>query len=116
MYFAKTNIECIWLINGLTPDFRTISDFRKDNKDNLKKVFYEFNLSLKDLGFISNINSQDGTKIKAVNSKDKNFTLNKVDDRIKKLRKHIQDYLDLMDCSDIIENKYDFINDLDNAK
>ena len=116
MYFAKTNIECIWLINGLTPDFRTISDFRKDNKDNLKKVFYEFNLSLKDLGFISNINSQDGTKIKAVNSKDKNYTLNKVDDRIKKLRKHIEDYLDLMDCSDIIENKYDFINDLDNAK
>ena len=116
MYFAKTNIECIWLINALTPDFRTISDFRKDNKDNLKNVFYEFNLSLKKLGFISNINSQDGTKIKAVNSKDKNYTLNKVDDRIERIRKHIEDYLDLMDCSDVIEDKYEFINDLDNAK
>ena len=116
MYFAKTNIECIWLINGLTPDYRTISDFRKDNKNNLKKVFYEFNLSLKDLGFISNINSQDGTKIKAVNSKDKNYTLNKVDDRIKKLKNHINDYLDLLDYSDILEDKNDFINDLNNAK
>ena len=116
MYFARTNIECIWLIKGLTPDHRTISDFRKDNKSNLKKVFYEFNLSLKELGFISNINSQDGTKIKAVNSKDRNYTLNKVDDRIKKLKKHIDDYLDLLDISDNIEDKYDFINDLDNAK
>lgn len=113
-YFAKSNIECYWLLKGLTPDFRTIADFRKDNKDNLKKVFYEFNLSLKDLGYLSDINSLDGTKIKAVNSKDKNYTLNKIDDRIKKLNQHISDYFNMLELNDELENKQDYVNDIDN--
>ena len=116
MYFSRTNIECIWLIHGITPDFRTISDFRKDNSDNLKSIFYEFNLSLKDLNCLSSIHSQDGVKIKAVNSKDKNFTLNKLDDRIKNIQNHIQDYLSMVDLNDSIEDAYEFMNDLDKAK
>ena len=112
MYFAKTNIECIWLLNGLSPDFRTISDFRKDNADTLKSIFYEFNLSLKDLNFLSNIESQDGVKIVAVNSKEKNFTLNKVDDRIKRIKKHIDDYLNMVNFYDIFENDEN-LNDTD---
>ena len=116
MYFSRTNIECIWLIHGITPDFRTISDFRKDNSDNLKSIFYEFNLSLKDLNCLSSVHSQDGVKIKAVNSKDKNFTLNKLDDRIKNIQNHIQDYLSMVDLNDSIEDAYEFMNDLDKAK
>lgn len=115
-YFAKNNIECIWLLKGLSPDFRTISDFRKDNKDNLKKIFYEFNLSLKKLGFLSSINSQDGVKVIAVNSKDKNFTRNKIDDRLKNLKKHIDDYFNILDLSDELDDKHDYINDFDKLK
>ena len=115
MYFAKTNIECIWLLKGLTPDHRTISDFRKDNANNLKSIFYEFNLSLKELGFLSNIESQDGVKIIAVNSKEKNFTLNKVDDRINRIKKHIDDYLNMVNFYDIMEN-YENLNDADKVK
>ena len=115
MYFAKTNIECIWLLKGLTPDHRTISDFRKDNADNLKSIFYEFNLSLKELGSLSNIESQDGVKIIAVNSKEKNFTLNKVDDRIYRIKKHIDDYLNMVNFYDMVEN-VENLNDTDKVK
>ena len=116
MYFSRTNIECIWLIHGLTPDFRTISDFRKDNSKNLKSIFYEFNLSIKELGFLSSNQSQDGSKIKACNSKEKNFTLNKLDDRIKMIQQHIQDYLEIVDLNDKIEDSYEYMSDLDKAK
>ncbi len=94
MKLTKTNIEVMWLIKKLTPDFRSISDFRKENAKVLKQVFIEFNLICKELG-IFNIKevSQDGTKIKAVNSKERNYTLNKVDDKIKRLEEHIEEYM-----------------------
>ena len=64
---CKCNIEVMWLINRLTPDFRTISDFRKDNKEAISKTFREFNhycykLHLFSKSFIS----IDGSKFKAV--------------------------------------------------
>lgn len=116
MYQAKNNIECIWLLNSLTPDFRTISDFRKDNAKNLKKIFYEFNLSCKELDILSSVMSQDGTKIKAVNSKDNNFTLNKIDDRKKRIEEHIDSYLSFMDLNDEVESKENYIKDVDKLK
>ena len=42
------NMEVMWLINKLTPDFKTISDFRKDNIDTVKSLFRKFNLFLKE--------------------------------------------------------------------
>ena len=86
------NVEVKWLMSGLEPDFRTISDFRKDNAECLKKVFHEFNRKLSEVltkGFIS----VDGSKFQANNSKDNNFTANKLDDRIEWLNWHTDEYL-----------------------
>ena len=79
-----------WMTGGAEPDFRTISDFRKENIDSLKKNFHEFNRRIAgavEWGF----SSVDGSKIQACNSKDRNFTKNKLDDRIKWLNGHTDD-------------------------
>lgn len=86
------NLEVRWLMEGLEPDFRTISDFRKDNVRSMKKVFHAFNHKLAGVlkkGFLS----VDGSKFQANNSKDNNFTANKLDDRIKWLNEHSDEYL-----------------------
>lgn len=96
---CEINVEVMWMLGGLTPDFRTISDFRKDNVENLKKLFKEFNRRITvDLktGFVS----IDGSKFKAVNSKDRNFTIMMIDDRIKWLEDHSQEYLRLIEIAD----------------
>ena len=116
MYNAQNNIECIWLICGLKPDFRTISDFRKDNIDYLKDVFISFNLDCNELNLISNIHSQDGTKVKAVNSKDNNFTASKIDDKRKHALEHVNQYLDLMDLNDELESKLQYLSESDKLK
>lgn len=107
MYHTKNNIEFIWLLSSLSPDFRTISDFRKDNIDSLKSVMFQFNLDCMalDSSLITNSSSQDGTKIKAVNSKENNFTLSKIDDRKKRISEHIEEYLSLLDSSDNEDEK-----------
>ena len=79
----------------MEPDFRTISDFRKDNIDSLKKIFQEFNRRISgavEWGFTS----IDGSKFLANNSKDNNFTKNKLDDRIKWLNAHTDEYLRIL--------------------
>lgn len=96
---CKVNIEVRWMIGGVEPDFRTISDFRKDNIDSMKKIFHEFNKRLSgavEWGFTS----VDGSKFFACNSKDNNFTRNKLDDRIKWLNGHIEEYLRILDDTD----------------
>ena len=124
-YQTKYNVEFIWLLKGLNPNFRTISDFRKDNHKILKKVFVEFNIDLQNLGYKSTLLSQDGCKVKAVNSKDNNFTPNKLDDRKKRAIEAAEEYLNLLDTSDIeeefkelsISEKVDYIlNDIDNIE
>ena len=96
---CKVNIEVRWMLGGVEPDFRTIADFRKDNIDSLKKIFNEFNRRLSgavDWGFTS----IDGSKFSACNSKDNNFTKSKLDDRIKWLNGHIEEYLRILDDAD----------------
>lgn len=110
-YFAQTNTECIWLLKGLTPDFRTISDFRKDNINLFKEVFFDFNKKCKALGVITSNNSQDGTKLKANNSKDKNYTLSKIDDRKKHVQNHIDEILKTFDINDEIDDIQDKIGE-----
>ena len=86
---CKTNIEVMWLMKGLKPDFRTISDFRKINAVALKEVFKETVIISKELKILGNTYSQDGYKIEAVNSKERNYTLNKIDERIKREKEKI---------------------------
>ena len=93
---CEVNIEAKWLMGGVEPDFRTISDFRKINIKALKAIFHEFNRRLSgevEWGF----SSVDGTKMQACNSKNNNFTKNKLDDRIKWLNGHIDEYLRILD-------------------
>lgn len=83
------------MMRGAEPDFRTISDFRKDNIDSMKEIFHEFNRRISsavDWGFCS----IDGSKFQANNSKDNHFTKNKLDDRIKWLNAHTDEYLRLL--------------------
>ena len=96
---CKVNIEVRWLMGGVEPDFRTISDFRKDNIDSLKKIFHEFNKRISgaiEWGFTS----IDGSKFNACNSKNNNFTKSKLDDRIKWLNGHVDEYLRILDAID----------------
>ena len=86
------NVEVKWLMSGLEPDFRTISDFRKDNAKCLKKVFHEFNRKLAGV-FTKGFVSVDGSKFQANNSKDNNFTVSKLDDRTEWLNRHTDEYL-----------------------
>ena len=101
---CKCNLEVMWLLGKLYPDFRTIFDCRKDNKDSITKVFKKFNKLCMGLKLFLNI-SIDGSKLKAVNAKDNNFTLNKLDDRIRRLDEHINLYMEEPDAFDWEEER-----------
>jgi transposase len=95
------NVELMWLINKLRPDFRTIADFRKDNKHALKAVFREFNRVCDQMGLYSKeYIAIDGSKFKGVNAKDRNFTRSKLDDRLERLEGQIEEYLRLLEKTD----------------
>ena len=69
------NIEVIWLLRHLKPDFKTIADFRRDNRHAFRQVFRQFVLLCRQLDlFGRELLAVDGTRIKAVNNKDRNFT------------------------------------------
>lgn len=88
-----------WLISEVEPDFRTIANFRKDNAQALINVFHAFNSLLR--GKVENeYLSVDGSKFLASNSRERNFTLSKLDDRISWLEGHIGEYLRLLDEAD----------------
>lgn len=103
---CRINVELKWLLKGLEPDFRTISDFRKDNVEHLKEVFFEFNRRLLitlETGFYA----IDGTKIQASNSKKRNFTANKLDDKIKKVNEITEYYLKQIEAYDSADDELD---------
>lgn len=98
---CKCNVELMWLTGKLTPDFRTLSDFRKDNIQCMELVFKEFNRYCLKLKILSkSFISIDGSKFKAVNAKDRNFTLNKLDDRLAWLDSNIKHYLSALEEAD----------------
>ncbi len=99
---CRLNVEVRWMTGAVTPDFRTIADFRKANITALKKILHEFNRRIAtavEFGYVS----IDGSKIRANNSKDNSFTTHKLDDRIQWLDAHIDEYLRQMDVLDSIE-------------
>jgi len=105
---CKLNVEVRWLMNGLEPDFRTISDFRKDNIDCMKKVFKAFNKKLSTI-LSQGFKSVDGSKFLANNSKDNNFTANKLDDRIEWLNQHSEEYLRQLEEMDRLDEGEEFV-------
>src|SRR5437588_6257231 len=102
------NIEVIWLLRHLTPDFKTIADFRRDNRTAFRAVFREFVLLCRQLDlFGRELLAVDGTRLKAVNNKDRNFTRASLTQFIKAADAKLDDYLQLFDKSDATENGKD---------
>jgi hypothetical protein len=91
----------MWLLKGLTPDFKTIADFRKDNPSAIGALFREFVSFLKDLSLYGAKQvSVDGTKLKAVNATDKAFNQKALAKRIKVMEKSVKHYLEELDAQD----------------
>ena len=99
------NIEVIWLLRTLKPDFKTIADFRADNRAAFKAVFRQFTLLCKRLDlFGRELLAVDGTRIKAVNNKDRNFTRNSLEKFIKAADERLEEYLLRLDEGDAAES------------
>src|SRR5260221_9671075 len=98
------NLEVIWLLRHLRPDFKTIADFRRDNRAAFRAVFREFVLLCRQLDlFGRELLAVDGTRIKAVNNKDRNFTRTSLRQYIDAADKRLADYLRRLDEGDVAE-------------
>jgi transposase len=98
---TQRNVELIWLTGKLMPDFKTIADFRKDNGPAIRAVCREFIVVCRRLKlFAEAIVAIDGSKFKAVNNRDKNFTDRKLKARIEQLEESIERYLAELDRAD----------------
>lgn len=96
------NVEVIWLMRKLAPDFKTIADFRKDNAHAFKAVFRQFGLLCRQLGLWGGeLIAIDGTKLKAVNSPARNHTQNELQQWLEKLDAKVESYLQQMDREDV---------------
>ena len=99
------NIEVIWLLRHLKPDFKTIADFRRDNRNAFRPIFRQFVLLCRQLDlFGRELLAVDGTRIKAVNNKDRNFTRASLAQFIKLADAKLDDYLQRLDQSDVTES------------
>jgi len=98
---TQRNVELIWLTGRLMPDFKTIADFRKDNGKAIRNVCREFIVLCRELNLFSEaIVAIDGSKFKAVNNRDKNFTDTKLKKRMAQLEESIGRYLAELDRAD----------------
>jgi transposase len=99
---AQRNVEVMWLLSKLTPDFKTIADFRKDNLEAIKAVCREFTLLCKKLDlFGGELIAIDGSKFRAVNSRKRNFNPAKLARLIKSIDERIAAYLKEMEQQDV---------------
>lgn len=105
---AQRNVELMWLLQRLAPDFKTIADFRKDNGEGIKNSCRAFVQICRKLNlFTDSIIAVDGSKFKAVNSKDKNYTQTTIKRKIDIAEKHIEQYLTELDQADQEESPHD---------
>ena len=95
------NIEVMWLLNGLRPDHKTIARFRQNNPKALKNVFRDFVRLCVGLGLYGKeLIAIDGSKFKAWNSKDRNYTKGKIQDRIRRAEEKIAAYWEELEQAD----------------
>lgn len=98
---SHRNIEVIWLLRKLRPDFKTIADFRRDNGKAIKQLFREFSLLCRRLDlFGGELLAIDGSKFKASNSKHRNFTKKKLKRRLRDIDQKIEQYFEELDAGD----------------
>lgn len=101
---AQRNVELLWLLRQLRPDFKTIADFRKDNLQPLRAVCREFTLVCRKLElFGGELVAIDGSKFRAVNSKRRNFSATKLSQTLAEIDAKIDGYLQQLDAADAIE-------------
>jgi len=98
---SQGNLELIWLTGRLMPDFKTIANFRKDNGPAIRKVCSQFVLLCRQLNLLTEASvAIDGSKFKAVNNRDNNFTANKVERRREQIEASIECYLAALASAD----------------
>src|SRR5271163_2753705 len=98
---AQRNMELMWLTGRLAPDFKTIADFRKDNGEAIRAVCGQFvELCRRFKLFTRAVIAIDGSKFKAVNNRDKNYTVAKVTGRMEQVKASIARYLRALDQAD----------------
>ncbi|MGH6608707.1 MAG: IS1182 family transposase [Burkholderiaceae bacterium] len=98
---AQRNVELMWLSGRLAPDFKTIADFRRDNGAGIRNACRQFIVMCRQLKLFSQaIVAIDGSKFKAVNSRDRNFTHGKIDQRVQQIEQSIERYLDALATAD----------------
>jgi len=98
---CQRNVELMWLTGKLAPDFKTIADFRRDNSTGIRNACRRFVMLCRDLKLFSQaVVAIDGSKFKAVNSRDCNFTTGKIDKRQEQIEESIQRYLTALETAD----------------
>src|SRR3974377_1404433 len=101
---ALRNVEVMWLTGRLTPGHKTIADFRKDSGSAIKRVCVQFVELCRQMGLLTTASvAIDGSKFKAVNTRDKNFTRGKVERRRAQLEASVARYLAQLDTADLQE-------------
>ncbi len=95
------NMEVMWLVGRLVPDHKTIADFRKDNGGAIRKVCTRFVALCRELDLLAEACvAIDGSKFKAVNSRDRNATRGKMERRRKEIENSVERYLQQLDSAD----------------
>src|SRR5512134_2037530 len=98
---AGRNFEVMWLLGRLVPDHKTVTDFRKDNGGAIRKVCARFIELCREMGLLAKASvAIDGSKFKAVNNRDKNFTRAKMERRRAQLEESVARYLSQLDTAD----------------
>jgi hypothetical protein len=103
-YDPGRNVEVMWLTGRLAPDHKTIADFRNDNGPAIRKVCARFVALCRGLGLLTNASvAIDGSKFKAVTTRDKNFTRAKMERRLAQIEESVARYLSQLDTADLQE-------------
>ncbi len=98
---AGRNVEVMWLTGRLAPDHKTIADFRKDNSGAIRQVCARFIMLCRRLNLFADVSvAIDGSKFKAVNNRDRNFTRAKMERRLAQIEESVARYLDQLDSAD----------------
>jgi Transposase DDE domain/Transposase domain (DUF772) len=98
---AGRNVEVMWLVGRLAPDHKTIADFRKDNGRAIRQVCARFVELCRTMGLLTTASvAIDGSKFKAVNNRDKNFTRAKMERRMAQIEESVARYLQQLDSAD----------------
>ena len=115
---AGHNVEVMWLVGRLVPDHKTIADFRRDNGRGIRKACVQFVSLCRQFGLLAAASvAIDGSKFKAVNTRDKNFTKGKIKRRLAQIEDSVARYLGQLDSADRQEaslartTKIDHLND-----